>query len=153
MLLHLTSFNLANSLRVVGDVRFTMIVGICSMLIFRLGSAILFGEVLSLGVIGVWIAMGMDWTMRSVAFTIRYKSGKWEHMKVMYEIIDSRAFSEFYDVNSPKQVPDGDTIGRFRNILECNGIQASSRNVNEKRIVFKTRNHSRFHAYCSTLVN
>ena len=41
-------------------------------------------------------------------------------MKVMYEIIDSRAFC---DVNSPDQVPDGDTIGRFRNILELNGIQ------------------------------
>ncbi len=44
-------------------------------------------------------------------------------MKTMYEIIDSRAFSEFCDVNSPNQVPDGDTIGRFRNILERNGIQ------------------------------
>ena len=44
-------------------------------------------------------------------------------MKIMYEIIDSRAFSEFCDVNSPNQVPDGDTIGRFRNILERNGIQ------------------------------
>ena len=30
-------------------------------------------------------------------------------MKVMYEIIDSRAFSEFCDVNSPNQVPDGAT--------------------------------------------
>lgn len=83
MLLHPTSFNLANSLRAAGDVRFTMIVGICSMLIFRLGSAILFGEVLGLGVIGVWIAMGMDWMVRSVAFTIRYRSGKWKQMRVI----------------------------------------------------------------------
>lgn len=44
-------------------------------------------------------------------------------MKVMYEIIDSRAFSEFCDVNSPDQVPDGDMIGRFRNILERNKVQ------------------------------
>lgn len=83
MLLHPTSFNLANSLRAAGDVQFTMIVGICSMLIFRLGSAILFGEVFSLGVIGVWIAMGMDWMVRSVAFTIRYRSGKWKQMRVI----------------------------------------------------------------------
>lgn len=83
MLLHPTSFNLANILRAAGDVRFTMIVGICSMLIFRLGSAILFGEVLGLGVIGVWIAMGMDWMVRSVAFTIRYRSGKWKQMRVI----------------------------------------------------------------------
>lgn len=83
MLLHPTSFNLANSLRAAGDVRFTMIVGICSMLIFRLGSALLFGEVFELGVIGVWIAMGMDWMVRSVAFTIRYRSGKWKQMRVI----------------------------------------------------------------------
>lgn len=44
-------------------------------------------------------------------------------MKVMYEVIDSRAFSDFCGVDSPNQVPDGDTIGRFRNILENNGIQ------------------------------
>lgn len=44
-------------------------------------------------------------------------------MKAMYEVIDSRAFSEFCGVDSPNQVPDGDTIGRFRNILEENKIQ------------------------------
>ena len=44
-------------------------------------------------------------------------------MKVMNEIIDSRAFSDFCGVDSPNQVPDGDTIGRFRNILVENGLQ------------------------------
>ena len=44
-------------------------------------------------------------------------------MKVMNEVIDSRAFSDFCGVDSPNQVPNGDTIGRFRNILEDNGIQ------------------------------
>ena len=44
-------------------------------------------------------------------------------MKAMNEVIDSRAFSDFCGVDSPNQVPDGDTIGRFRNILENNGIQ------------------------------
>lgn len=39
-------------------------------------------------------------------------------MKAMNEIIDSRAFSEFCGVDSPNQVPNGDTIGRFRNMLE-----------------------------------
>lgn len=37
-------------------------------------------------------------------------------MAVMNEVIDSRAFSNFCGVNSPDEVPDGDTIGRFRNI-------------------------------------
>lgn len=83
ILLHPTSFNLANSLRAAGDVRFTMVVGIGSMLLFRLGSGILFGVVLHLGVIGVWMAMGMDWLVRSIAFTLRYRSGKWETMNVI----------------------------------------------------------------------
>lgn len=39
------------------------------------------------------------------------------------ETIDSRAFSEFCGVDSSNQVPDGDTIGRFRNILVRNGLQ------------------------------
>ncbi len=34
-------------------------------------------------------------------------------MKVMNEVLDSRAFSAFYCINSPDEVPDGDTIGRF----------------------------------------
>ena len=41
-------------------------------------------------------------------------------MAVMNEVIDSRAFSEFCGINSPDEVPDGDTIGRFHNILTIN---------------------------------
>ena len=44
-------------------------------------------------------------------------------MKVMYEILDSRAFTEFCCINSPNEVPDGDTIGRFRNLLNKYGLQ------------------------------
>ena len=39
------------------------------------------------------------------------------------EVIDSRAFSDFCGVGSSNQVPDGDTLGRFRNLLTRNGIQ------------------------------
>lgn len=39
------------------------------------------------------------------------------------EAMDSRAFSEFCGVESSNQVPDGDTLGRFRNILVHNGLQ------------------------------
>ena len=39
------------------------------------------------------------------------------------EVIDSRAFSDFCGVDSSNQVPDGDTLGRFRNLLMRNGIQ------------------------------
>jgi len=39
------------------------------------------------------------------------------------ETIDSCAFSEFCGVESSNQVPDGDTLGRFRNLLIQHGLQ------------------------------
>ena len=39
------------------------------------------------------------------------------------EVIDSRAFSDFCGVESSNQLPDRDTLGRFRNLLIKNGLQ------------------------------
>ena len=39
------------------------------------------------------------------------------------EVIDSRAFSDFCRVDSSNQVPNGDTLGRFRNLLIQNDLQ------------------------------
>ena len=44
-------------------------------------------------------------------------------MGTVAEVIDSRAFSDFCGVDSSNQVPSGDTLGRFRNLLIQNGIQ------------------------------
>ena len=44
-------------------------------------------------------------------------------MATVNEVYDSRAFSNFCGVDSPNQIPDGDTLGRSRNILKDNGIQ------------------------------
>ena len=44
--------------------------------------------------------------------------------KTVAEVIDSCAFSDFCGVDSSNQVPNGDTLGRFRNLLIQNGIQA-----------------------------
>lgn len=44
-------------------------------------------------------------------------------MATVAEVIDSRAFSDFCGVDSSNQVPDGDTLGRFRNLLIKNGLQ------------------------------
>jgi len=44
-------------------------------------------------------------------------------MKVMNEVLDSRAFTSFCCINSPDEVPDGDTIGRFRNLLTEHDLQ------------------------------
>ena len=44
-------------------------------------------------------------------------------MATVAEVIDSRAFSDFCGVESSDQVPDGDTLGRFRNLLIRNNLQ------------------------------
>lgn len=44
-------------------------------------------------------------------------------MGAMTEVIDSRAFSDFCGVDSSNQVPDGDTIGRFRELLVEHDLQ------------------------------
>jgi len=44
-------------------------------------------------------------------------------MKVMNEVLDSRAFAAFCCISSPDEVPDGDTIGRFRNLLMEHDLQ------------------------------
>lgn len=44
-------------------------------------------------------------------------------MQTSEQAIDSRAFSEFCGIDSSNQVPDGDTVGRFRNILIESGLQ------------------------------
>lgn len=81
--LHPTSFVLPNGLRATGDVKYSMYVGIGSMIVFRLGAAILCGIWLNMGIIGVWIAMGTDWLCRSVCFTVRFIRGRWKQFRVI----------------------------------------------------------------------
>ena len=44
-------------------------------------------------------------------------------MQTAEQVIDSRAFSDFCSISSPEEVPDGNTIGRFRNLLIKAGVQ------------------------------
>lgn len=71
------SFTFPNTLRAANDARFTMIVSLTSMWICRIFFGILFGQKLGFGVLGVWIAMVLDWCVRSIFFVVRYYHGKW----------------------------------------------------------------------------
>ena len=84
MLVHPLAFAQANSLRAAGDVKFTMVVSIASMWTCRIVLAYLIGGYMGLGVLGVWIAMTIDWCVRAFFFTTRIRSGKWTaHMNVI----------------------------------------------------------------------
>ena len=50
------------------------------------------------------------------------------------EVIDSRAFSDFCGIDYSNQVPDGDTLGRFRNLLLKNGLQEKLFGITEDEI-------------------
>ena len=65
---------LSNGLRAAGDIKFTMIVSILSTVLGRFIFSILLGVYLDLGVIGIALAMCLDWTIRGVIFYFRYQS-------------------------------------------------------------------------------
>lgn len=71
------SFTLPNTLRASNDVSYTMVVGIVSMWIFRLGFGFLFAKYMNMGMFGVWVAMIIDWIFRSAFFIVRYRGSKW----------------------------------------------------------------------------
>ena len=74
------SFVLPNALRASNDVKFTMWVGVGSMLAFRIiGSWVLCVQ-LQMGATGVWIAMILDWVCRTGFFVARTVSDKWKTM-------------------------------------------------------------------------
>ena len=77
MLFHPTSFALANAIRAAGDVRYTMVVSIASMWIFRICLAYILGLKFGLGLLGIWSAMTIDWVVRSIFYVWRIVSGRW----------------------------------------------------------------------------
>ena len=77
------SFVFPNSLRAAGDARFTMLVSSFSMIAFRVVFGVILGRHLGMGVIGVWVAMQIDWVFRIVCWIVRYRSGKWERMALV----------------------------------------------------------------------
>ena len=71
------SFVLPNALRAAQDVRFTMVISIFSMIAFRIFFSWIIGVRFGLGIIGVWIAMIIDWFFRASCFIWRIRSGRW----------------------------------------------------------------------------
>jgi putative MATE family efflux protein len=72
------SFVLPNALRASNDVKFTMWVGIFSMLLCRIFGSWILCVQLEMGAVGVWIAMITDWVVRTSFFVPRVISCKWK---------------------------------------------------------------------------
>ncbi|MHB1453463.1 MAG: MATE family efflux transporter [Saccharofermentanales bacterium] len=64
-------------LRASGDMKFTTMVSIFSMVVFRMTIGYFLAITMGLGVIGIWIGMYVDWAVRGILFGIRYYRRRW----------------------------------------------------------------------------
>ena len=69
------SFVLPNALRAANDVKFTMIASMVSMWTFRILFSYILAKGMQLGVMGVWVAMFIDWGFRSLCYGLRFFKG------------------------------------------------------------------------------
>ena len=77
------AFTLPNALRAANDVKMPMVTSVFSMIMFRILFSVILGIHFKMGVIGVWIAMLMDWIFRLTLFILRYRKGKWKKMSLI----------------------------------------------------------------------
>ena len=78
MLIWVPTFTLPKTLRAAGDVVWTMFIAIGSMWVFRIGASYVFHNNFHMGLLGVWVAMTIDWAFRSICYCLRYRGHKWE---------------------------------------------------------------------------
>ena len=74
---------LSSGLRSAGDVRFTMWASIFCTVICRTFFSFLLAKWLGMGVIGITLAMVLDWCIKAALDIRRFLSGKWKNRKVI----------------------------------------------------------------------
>ena len=77
------AFTVPNYLRAAGDARYTMVISILSMWLFRVVLSRILGITLGFGLIGVMWGMFIDWYCRGLFFTTRFIKGKWKTKRVV----------------------------------------------------------------------
>lgn len=71
------AYILPSTFRAAGDARFPMLTGVISLFAGRLFGSWFLGVYCSMGIVGIWLGMFVDWILKSIAFIVRYYSGKW----------------------------------------------------------------------------
>lgn len=77
------AFVTPSALRAAGDSKFTSIVSMLSMWLFRVVMGYIFAIILHFGVNGVWFAMDCEWGVRGAVFLYRFHGDKWYKHKVI----------------------------------------------------------------------
>ena len=73
------SFVLVAGMKGAGDARYSTVLSIVSMWAVRVLFGYIFGSVMKMGVVGVWLAMCLDWVLRAILAIIRFVSKKWQN--------------------------------------------------------------------------
>jgi putative MATE family efflux protein len=76
------AFVFSGALRGAGDTRATMVITLASVWGLRLVTAYLLGITLGLGLLGAWLAIGVDFAVRALLVWLRFRSGKWTRLRV-----------------------------------------------------------------------
>ncbi|MFC4809790.1 MATE family efflux transporter [Paenibacillus sp. GCM10023250] len=77
------SFVMPSALRAAGDSKFTSIVSLLSMWLFRIVLGYMLGIVFKYGIVGVWLAMNIEWGVRGAIFLARFRGKKWYRHKLI----------------------------------------------------------------------
>lgn len=77
------SFLMPSALRAAGDSKFTSIVSMLSMWLFRIVLGYVLGIVLDFGIMGVWLAMNCEWGVRGLIFCLRFRGEKWYRKRLI----------------------------------------------------------------------
>ncbi|MBO2944366.1 MATE family efflux transporter [Paenibacillus sp. F411] len=77
------SFVLPSALRAAGDSRFTSITSMLTMWLFRVILGYVLGITLGMGILGVWLAMNLEWGVRGAVFLWRLRGKKWYAHKLI----------------------------------------------------------------------
>ncbi|WP_462413016.1 MATE family efflux transporter [Neobacillus sp. Marseille-QA0830] len=77
------SFNMPSALRAAGDSNFTSVASLLSMWLLRVILGYLLGITFGFGIIGVWVAMIVEWGVRGTIFVMRFKGKKWYAHKLV----------------------------------------------------------------------
>lgn len=77
------AFILPSGLKGAGDTRYTLTVSMLSMWIARVAFGYVLGVSFKLGLVGIWLAMFLDWSIRGICFYLRLKSEHWQHHTII----------------------------------------------------------------------
>ncbi|MDN5331610.1 MAG: hypothetical protein PWP45_835 [Tepidanaerobacteraceae bacterium] len=70
------------ALRGAGDTKVAVYITILGMWIVRIGFTWYLLKAFNMGLIGAWIAMFLDWAIRSALYIIRFRGGAWKNIKI-----------------------------------------------------------------------